>query len=385
MKKMLLPDIVVQLKSELGESIDVILDDGKEATLYLKTRDGKSLTNEEMIDYFDKKSELYVNSDKVLKARENIMKDKEIMGEINKEVMTIPDIMTDPMKMMEEINRKAEERARESVKQRYLIDRESVIKVGGLIVDNEGKIEIESKTVLYDGDKPSTTGIYMYAVDDKKIPIRLVQKNDKYFTKVDNNLINKKQFNKMMKHAIDTVQAYINKEVNSLYRPTFFAKNFRDLDSNVREALRDVTSKEDGESVLNGLIVLRDIINDNFGMIKEFDISLPMNATPLIDFDTFKVETSKKIANISLSFLKRDHDSNTIRECIEDSIDKQDGLELLSTYTIHKKGVGYFNESINIKQLILPIKHFESIIDRTIESIKDFKPKEKSIENDIDK
>jgi hypothetical protein len=376
------PGIVVKLLDEPTQTkVSVLFDNGEEGIVNMLARDGSTLDSETMSNFFKDKAAIFVKDNNIRKMKEILQADKEYMASLSAKLMADnPEIMSDPVGMMSAINENVDKDANIKVTEANLIQKNSVIKLAGIAKEENGKIVVDSRCILFEGDsnQPSMSGTYMFAVNENKVPLKAYQENgfNKFRLSSQASL---KQLDTYFKHNINTVKEFEKGTITVMPKPSIKVpdvEDFKKLPKVIQNSIMDINQKDvSAKDAIKALENLQEYINENISALDTIKFNMPIVERNL---DIGEVKNSVIVAMMntalrSQKFKYADSDTVDVEKIASDEFDKiveLEELELLTSYSPPNSNCGFFANNLN-QGYILSSSNFDTLIDSINLTIKD--------------
>ena len=413
------PELVVRLENDPQKENEILLDNGVKAKLIFDTE-------LDVAKYFEDLATIKTNENLVNRKLKDLKKNKQIKKEIKNEIYKErPELKgIDPDEdeelydeFLELMDNKLQEKAVEYAQFDTKVKKGSIIKLAGITDIKNNQIKIISKSLYSDKEgKPSLSGIYMFAVINRKLPLLIKQsKNNKPLVQL-HPLVNINQFRIYVKNQITTLEATTQDEVKlrkKKYKLQNVPKPYITLNAkikwdktlqkaveiinmpvekikeiNISDFIKEISSiysKEElkitheNQKYIIAFKYIKDYILTNFdeGVLKNINIYLPLGISEEEYKDMINVvlngNKSGKEGRLGIvdslfntTFtLYKEHEIK-IKEIIKSKYQElyQNGkLEFNATYTPEiNTYVGFFPQNINTKNAVLSLKNYTEII-----------------------
>ena len=421
------PELIVKFINEPAIENEILLDNNQKAVLKFEVGSGVNIE-----EYFKKLSDIKTNDNIINRKLKEIKKDKTIKKEIRQAIYKErPDLKgIDPdedeelyEEFLEQIDKKLHEKAKELAKNESRIKKGSIVKLAGITEINNDKIEIKSKSINTDSKgNPTLSGMYMFAVISRKLPVVIKQNKHKKPLILLHPLVNKEQLDVYIRNQLKTIEATTkekiklrNKEykLNNVPKPYItLNKNF-DFPDTIKTAveiintkieeiekkdissfLKQIKNNEDithkYQKYLIALKYLFEFIVNNFdnGILKYINIYLPLGLNEN-DYKemlnvVLKGNKSGKEGRLGIidsllntTFVKYKEHKIRIEEIISNKyweLYENNKLKFNSTYTVEiNTNVGFFPQNINTKNAVLSSDNYTEIIEEVYKFLKSLK------------
>ena len=420
------PELVVKFLNEPAIENKILLDNNQEAILKFEIK------NLDIKEYFEKLANLKTNDNIINRKLKDIKKDKTIKKEIRKKIYNErPELKgIDPdedeelyEEFLEIVDKKLLEKAKEVAKNESKIKKGSIVKLAGITDINNEKIQINSKSIYIDNNNnPTLSGIYMFAVISRKLPVIIKQNKNKKPGILLHPLVNKEQLKVYIKNQLTTIEATTkdkiklrNKEykLNNVPKPYIILnKNYKFPDSIIAavEIINTKTEEIENKNIQDFLIKIKhdnkiehkyekylialkhlfQFIEKNFesGILKYISIYLPLGLNET-DYKVMlkvvlKGNKSGKEGRLGIidsllntTFIKYKEYKLKIEEIISNKyweLYENKKLNFNSTYTVEiNTNVGFFPQNINTKNAVLSSKNYTEIIEEVYKFLKSLK------------
>ena len=367
-------EVAVKILEDFSKNTDkkeilVGFDDGQTGILILS--DGnKEYTKQELLDYFDKKAELYAKDNLVNKIVDDITENEELYEEIYDNVAEETGLKG--AKLNREVAKRIEEMAKEQIKKDYTIGKGKIFKLGGITKFNPDnkKMVIFSTSVKYDNaGKPTMTGIYPLSVVDDKLPVLLKpneKKENAYDVYLNTKLVTFKQLSNLLDMYKRTVQAKEEKKINA--NPFIFLKAKENINNDLFRKMMDLSKSKTVQELNRTIPEFLKEVRKNPADLKKIEFKMPMQSYVLDDKvkDKIRADVRKKLLNTSVAYLKKKISEEKVKEITDNVLDnylKNNKLEFNTIYSLGNTEYGFFPEkNINDRKIFLTSTVYDNII-----------------------
>lgn len=380
------PELVGKILKIEGNNFEILLDNGQKANVVFVDASGNELKEEVIKTFFKNKAEKNTKEQSINKVKKKLMNDKELQKQISEEIIkNNPDIVTNPMEMLQKVNEKIENMASEIVFNKFLIKEDSIIRFAGITLYKDNKLYITSKSI-----NPNTpeSGIYMFAVGDNKIPLQVVQnKNGKFLIKLS-PLANDKQINSLIEQFMRTYKAATEGLINNL--PKIYVSVSKDIYTSIDENTKDIINNinniaKNSDFSINDVEMIREYAKKIKSIIKWFknvpfdvNIYLPLGIS-LEEYNEIILKNLKEKNGIidkliRTTFAKYKDNEIRLREEIEKIFKKlyNENKLIFNTSMFSHDKYGFFDESVS-RDFSLSSMNYTEIIDEMNKFTKNLK------------
>jgi len=381
------PELIGRIESIENNKFKILLDNGQIAKVDFVDNEGNNLDENIIKDFFKTKAEKNTKEQSINKIKKVLMEDKELQKQISEEIINEnPDIVNNPMEMLQKVNDKIESIAKEKAFNKFLIKEGSVIRFAGItLYEDKEQLVITSKSI---NPKIPESGIYMFAVGNNKVPLYIIQnKNGKFLIKLS-PLANEEQINSLIEQFMRTYKAATEELINNL--PKIYISVSKEiygrLSDKTKNIINDINNiaKEDNfdlkniDNVREYAKKVKSIINWFKQVPFDVNIYLPLG----ISTEEYNeiIEENLKEKNgiidklIRTTFAKYKEHEIKLREEIEKefkNLYNEKKLIFNSTMFSHDK-YGFFDESVS-RDFSLSSDNYTEIINKINELTKTFK------------
>jgi hypothetical protein len=360
------PEIIGKIVSD---DFDIVLDNGQNAKIRFVNSEDNPLAREVIQEYFQKKAKHNAKEQSVNKLKKKLMDDEEYQKEVsNKVISENPDIVSNPMKLVQKINEEIEKIARERVLRNFTVRIGSIIKFAGITnYDKEGNLIITSKSI--NPEVIDKGGVYMFAVLKQKIPLQITQtKQGKFLVRLS-PLANEEQINELIEQFMRTYKAYKDGKINNLPRLYISTKV---------EQVKDIVeyiNNEEKPDIVEYAKKVKAILKWYLKAPTLANIYLPLG----VSADELNEILKNVVDDIAIKLIRttfakfKEHDIRLKEEIAKAFWGIYNEKKLLFNTAMYVNDkYGFFPNSIDLENLVLSSNNYTTIISEVSNITKDF-------------
>jgi len=393
-------EVAVKILEDFSKNLDkkeilVGFDDGQTGILILS--DGKKeYTKQELLEYFDKKAELYAKDNLVNKIVDEITENEELYEEIYDKAAEETGLKG--AKLNREVAKRIEDMAKEQIKKDYTIGKGKIFKLGGITKFNPDnkRMVMFSTSIKYDNaGNPTMTGIYPLSVVDDKLPVVLKpneKKENAYDIYLNTKLVTFKQLSNLLDMYKRTLKAKEEGKIKA--NPFIYLKAKDNINVNLFKKMMNLSKSKTVQELNRTIPEFLEEVRKNPIDLKKIEFKMPMQSYVLDDEvkEKIKADVRKKLLNTSIAYLKKKIPEEKVKEITDNILNdyfKNDKLEFNTIYSLGNTEYGFFPETnINDRKIFLTSTVYDNIISDIQKEANDVAKKlttkvKKNVENDI--